>query len=150
MSIVRLGIVVLAAGLLAAAPDDSDKVKKDVAALKGKWALTGMTINGRAYPENLLKSIGATFDAKTYAQTQNGKALEEGEFVIDPEKSPKALDFKITKGPDAGKTQLAVYEIDGDSLTFCVTEAGSKKRPEALEAKADTGVTMFVFKRVKD
>jgi uncharacterized protein (TIGR03067 family) len=136
---VVLVILSLSAGLRAA--DDPEKTKGDADAIKGTWQIT---LAGAGANDDWI-----TFDGKTYVQKHGAEVVEEGEYVLDPAKSPKAIDFLIKKGDAAGKKQLAVYELDGDALKVCTAEPGDEERPKALEAKAGKGVTLFRLKRVK-
>ena len=151
MKSTRYGIVVLVAGLIAAAPDDTEKEKKkDADVFKGTWAMTGQAAGGKSLDEGALQDFRVKFDGKFYVQSQGERSLEEGRYEIDPEKMPKTIDFAIEKGPDTGKKQLGIYELDGETLKFCVSVAGSNERPKALEAKAGTTVMLFTFKKMKD
>jgi uncharacterized protein (TIGR03067 family) len=148
MRVIKLGILVLSLGVLAAAADNKDK--KDADGIKGTWALTAVTDNGQEGDENFIKSTKAKFEDKSYSQIFAGNTVEEGTYKLDLEKTPKTIDFIIEKGMDKGKTQLGVYEIDGDTLKFCVTKSGSELRPKNFDAKAGSNQTLFVWKRVKE
>ncbi|MGE3806868.1 MAG: TIGR03067 domain-containing protein, partial [Gemmataceae bacterium] len=61
--------------------------------------------------------------------------------------SPKAMDSKVTDGPNKGSLILCIYDVSGDTLKVCFDPEG-KKRP--TEFKGDTGMqTLVVHKRVK-
>jgi uncharacterized protein (TIGR03067 family) len=96
-----------------------------------------------------VKSFRCTFDEKTYNNTINDEVVEEGTFKLDPEKSPKAIDFDIKTGQDKDKKQLGIYKIDGDKLTIVFAKAGSTDRPKSLEPEADTQDGVAVLERVK-
>ena len=61
---------------------------------------------------------------------------DAGQTKLDPAKSPRAIDITGTKGPDEGKTFLAIYELKGDELKVCYDLSG-KSRPAEFAAKAD-------------
>ena len=75
--------------------------------------------------------------------------IEEGTIKLDPTKKPKAIDFKITKGTDAGKTQVGIYELDKDRFTMCVTTPGLEARPKEVSAKEGSPNLIFVLKKAK-
>jgi uncharacterized protein (TIGR03067 family) len=73
--------------------------------------------------------------------------VEAATQKLDPSKSPKTLDAKVTDGPNKRVVYLSIYEISGDTLKVCFDPEG-KKRP--TEFKAESGSqTLVVHKRVK-
>jgi uncharacterized protein (TIGR03067 family) len=140
-------LVVLSAGLLIAA-DDPDK-KKDAEAIKGTWQIISLNADGKDLPKAEVPEDQVIFDGKTYQQKHEDQVVEEGEYVLDPDKSPKAIDFLIKKGQEAGKKQLCVYELDGDSLKICVSQPGDDDRPKALETKPGDRLALMRLKRIK-
>jgi uncharacterized protein (TIGR03067 family) len=58
------------------------------------------------------------------------------------------MDITGTDGPNKGKTILAIYERDGDTLRVCYDLSG-KSRP--TEFKTETGTQLFLvtYKREK-
>ena len=60
----------------------------------------------------------------------------------------KTIDAVRNTGPDKGKTEPGIYKIEGDTLTYCVTDIG-KERPTAFATKEGTKNSLFVLKRVK-
>jgi uncharacterized protein (TIGR03067 family) len=147
MRVLKLGILVLSLGVLAAA-DDQDK--KDGDGIKGTWALSAVTDNGQGADETFIKQTKAKFEDKAYSQIVAGMTVEEGTYKLDPDKTPRTIDFIIETGQDKGKTQLGVYEVDGDTLKFCVTKSGSAVRPKDFNAKEGSNQMLFVWKRVKE
>jgi uncharacterized protein (TIGR03067 family) len=123
----------LVCGLLIAADTVKKDAKADKEKLQGTWKLPEvegqMVIEGDKY----------TFKA--------GGSEEQGTMKLDPSKTPKTIDIQITEGNDKGKTQLGVYEVDGDTFKLCVGQAGGTDRPTAVEAKDNA--FLFVFKRDK-
>jgi uncharacterized protein (TIGR03067 family) len=58
------------------------------------------------------------------------------------------MDIVGTKGPNKGKTILAVYEIKDDTLRVCYDLSG-KARPKEFKTKADTQLFLVEYKREK-
>jgi uncharacterized protein (TIGR03067 family) len=135
----------LAAMLMIAADDP----KKDAEALKGNWTAASIKHAGQALPADQAKTFKLTFDAKTYTNKVGDEFLEEGGFTIDPSKTPKTMDFDIKKGPDEGKKQLAIYQLDGDKLTIVAAFPGATERPKSLKPEASAEVIEAVFERTK-
>ncbi len=105
-------------------------------AIKGIWAVESLTLDGNAIPNDPTAGAQLTaFDGSEYVQRQGGNITEEGVYEVAPSKSPKTIDFLIQrKGPDSGKRQLGIYEIDGNTLRVCVVAPGVTKRPKNFDA----------------
>ena len=77
-----------------------------------------------------------------------GQLFMKAKFTLDPSKTPKTIDYSVTGGPYAGKTQLGIYELDGDKVKFCFSTPG-KERPTDFTTKANDGRTLSIWKREK-
>ncbi len=95
-------------------------------------------------PPDRLKDQTLTLEALRYIVKLGDEVEEEGTFTIDPESSPKAIDLKIRKGMDEGKTQPGVYLLDGDTLKIALAKPGAKDRPRAFATSGD-GAALFVM-----
>lgn len=111
--------------------------------------MVSMEQEGQKAPEAIVMDLVMVFGDGKYAQKQFGETPEEGTYKLMSDKKPKAVDFVITKGPDKGKTQHAIYQLDGDDLKVCLTQAGSAKCPTTFDAKAGSGQMLSVLKRKK-
>jgi uncharacterized protein (TIGR03067 family) len=141
-------ILTAAAALLVAA--DPAQSKTDAQAILGTWRIVSAQAGGREVPDDQVPRDQVTFEEKTYTQKNpDGKNVEEGEYVLDAGKSPKTMDMIVKTGQYAGKKQLCVYELDGDTLKVCAAEPGDDDRPTALDTKAGDRATLFRLKRVK-
>lgn len=145
MRLVRVAVVLSVFVLTGAAQAKKD----DVGEIKGDWTIVAMKMGERSAPDDLIKGLTSRFDGQGYTNRKAGEVIEEGSYQIDAGVTPRAIDFQIKKGEGAGKKQLAVFAIDGETLTLCVAEAGSEKRPTSLEPKANPGAIVLVLKRAK-
>jgi uncharacterized protein (TIGR03067 family) len=126
--------MLLAGGLLLAADAPKEEVSKDLDKLQGTWVGSDGTMK-------------LVIKGNKYTFTSAGDN-EEGTLKADASKKPAALDIHISKGPQEGKTQLAVYQLEGDTLKICYAEP-DKERPTELAAKDGSGQGMLVLKREK-
>jgi uncharacterized protein (TIGR03067 family) len=140
-----LGVALL---LAAGAPSKDELAKKDLDAMKGSWQAVGGEEDGKPVKEEDAKKFKLSVDGDNYTFTVEGMSEEKGTFKVDPGQKPKALDVLIMTGEDKGKTQLGVYDIDGDTLKLCFVPPGAE-RPKALAAKEGSMSSLFVFKRQK-
>jgi uncharacterized protein (TIGR03067 family) len=130
----------LAAGVLAQEAKDA----KPIAALQGTWVVT--SINGQSAPEGA-PEMTLTFAGDKYHQTLGGEVNERGTIKVDASSKPMAIDLVIAEGPDAGKTQLGIIEVTGDTLRANLDTPGVGSRPTDFTIKE--GFVMFVGKKKK-
>jgi uncharacterized protein (TIGR03067 family) len=151
-SLVRMGLVVLIVGALAApAPDDkgSDKPKGDAEALKGQWLMTKATVNG-APNSRQAGRVRYFFDnTSSFIISNDYVVTVEGDFTIDSTKSPKTIDL-VSGSRETPSHWSGIYELDGDTLKVCLYLNNAARRPKTFESKRGSGECLYVFKRVKD
>jgi uncharacterized protein (TIGR03067 family) len=141
MALVGLTLVGLVRG--------GDDVKNDLGALQGAWRIDSIQESfGKAPPEDSVKEFVVTVKEDIMKVSHKGAAGPVFKLKLDPAKSPKTVDFLHTEGPDKGKTEPGIYKIEGDTLTYCVTDFG-KERPATFATKEGTRNTVFVLKKVK-
>src|SRR5437016_5000846 len=92
----RFALLVLAAGLMVAADDASDAVKKDKDALKGTWKVDLAERDGQ---EDLgMKGMTLTFDEKHVVMKPNMAKEMSCTYTLDPSKKPKVIKIKTSEG----------------------------------------------------
>lgn len=125
-----------------------EPAKNDQAQLQGEWIMVSGQRDGQAFPEDLRASFKRVAKGDETTVTMGGQLFLSAKFVLDPSKKPKTIDYSVTGGPYAGKTQLGIYECDGDQVKFCFSTPG-KERPTDFTTKQNDGRTMSSWKRVK-
>jgi uncharacterized protein (TIGR03067 family) len=140
-------LVVLAVGLLIAANQD-DAVKKELDKLRGTWTYESFEQEGQRMTREQLKDLAITFTGDKYNVKQGDKIIQAGIQKVDPAKKPKTLDIAITEGDGKGETLLGIYELEGDTLKYCLAASG-KERPADFKAAAGSGRFAGVLKREK-
>ena len=113
-----------------------------LASLQGTWQMT--VINGQDVAGSGQEPI-ITIKDMSYTNTVGGQVVERGTFKFDDTKKPHTLDITITEGDDAGKVQLGVFEVTGNTMRGKLAEPGTTTRPTDF-ALADG---FFVFTMVK-
>jgi uncharacterized protein (TIGR03067 family) len=106
-------------------------VTKALAPLQGTWVLT--TPGGQPMAESGELTIAVTGDQ--YAQAVNGAVNERGTIKLDATKTPMWIDLTITEGSDAGKTQIGLLEVKGDTMTGLLKYPGDLVRPAKIAAE---------------
>ena len=128
--------------------EDTEAAKKDLAQLQGEWSMATGGRDGQTLPDDMLKNSKRVCKGDETTVVVGGQLLMKAKFTLDPSKKPKSIDYRITGGPNAGKTQLGIYELDGDMVKFCFSTPG-KDRPTDFTTKAGDGRTASVWKREK-
>jgi uncharacterized protein (TIGR03067 family) len=77
-----------------------------------------------------------------------GAEVDQGTCKLNPSAKPKALDITGTDGPNKGKTILAIYERNGDTLRVCYDLSG-KNRPTEFKTQAGTQLFLVTYQREK-
>jgi uncharacterized protein (TIGR03067 family) len=127
--------------------DNKADVEKELKKFQGTWTFESVEAGGKKLQADQFKGITVTFEGDKYAVKKGDEVVEAATQKLDPSKSPKTLDAKVTDGPNAGAVILGIYEISGDTLKVCFDPEG-KKRP--TEFKGESGSqTLVVHKRVK-
>jgi uncharacterized protein (TIGR03067 family) len=145
MTYVRIlvALLVMSAGL-AAQGGKPAAASKAAVPLQGTWIVT--SINGKPAGEGS-PELTLTFAGDKYHQAVGGKVNERGTIKIDTSKKPMTIDLAITEGSDAGKAQLGIVEVKGDTLRASFDQPGAGKRPTSFEITE--GALAIVGKRKK-
>jgi uncharacterized protein (TIGR03067 family) len=138
-------VAVVALGIAADKKDDA--VKAEQKSIEGSWALESGVVNGNKVPDNQVKDY-RMIRKGDQATFQRGKETIHGTHTIDPTAKPKTVDITPKDGPNKDKTLLGIYELKGDTLKMCYGMAG-KDRPTEFSSKANSGVILHIWKRVK-
>jgi uncharacterized protein (TIGR03067 family) len=141
-------VAVVALSILVGAEPPADAVKKDLAQLEGDWAMVSGERDGQALPEEYVKTATRVAKDQVSTVTIGGMVVMKSKYTIDPSKKPKAIDFEAVEGEAKGSKLHGIYELDGDTLKFCLAPA-DKDRPTEFTAKEGSGRTMSVWKRAK-
>jgi uncharacterized protein (TIGR03067 family) len=138
--------LLLSSGSLPAADDaKADAVKKELAKLQGTWQLVSAETDGKKDPEEQVKKIRVVIKGSQHSVYFGDKAVVENvRFDLDPTKKPKTTDDTL----EDGRVIRGIYELDGDTLRSCVGGIG-KQRPTEFTAKAGSGQTLRIFRRVR-
>ena len=114
----------------------------DTKQLQGTWVIA--SINGQSMPEGA-PPMTLTFAGDKYHQTVGGNVNERGSIKVDASKKPMTIDLLIAEGDDAGKIQLGIFEVTGDTLRANLDTPGAGQRPTDFTVK--DGFIMFVGKK---
>lgn len=110
--------------------------------LDGTWIVTA--INGEEAQAGS-PELTLTINGDKYQQALGGEVNERGTIKVDATKKPMTIDLAISEGPDAGKTQLGIVEVTGDTIRLNLDTPGAGQRPADFTAKG--GFILIVGKK---
>jgi uncharacterized protein (TIGR03067 family) len=142
-----LVLLTLAALACCASASAADAEDKDLKSMEGTWLPSAAELAGQEFPAEVRKSIKLIIQGENYTVFV-GENPDEGTVALDSSKSPKAMTIKGTKGPNQGKTFLAIYDLKSDTLRVCYDLSG-KAFPEDFKTKAGTQLYLVTYERKK-
>jgi uncharacterized protein (TIGR03067 family) len=148
----RHAAIAVAISILAFAPAfaaEHPAVKADIAAMQGEWTMVSGLANGQSMPQDSVKLMKRVCKGDETTTTMGDQIYFKAKFTIDPAKSPKTIDYDVTGGFTKGKKQLGIYEVNGDTLKFCVGSPGAD-RPTDFTFKPGDGRMFVTWKRQKE
>src|SRR5207244_11981360 len=104
-------------------------------------------IDGMKLPAQAVKSSRLVLKDDQFTMT-DPVATYKGTFKIDVSKKPKTIDLIFTEGPEKGKTNYGIYELEGDTYKLCI-DMGGKNRPKEFGTKPGSGCGLEILKRQK-
>ena len=128
--------------------EESEATKRDMAQLQGEWSMVSGSGDGQPLPEEMRKLMKRVCKGDETTALMAGQIYFKAKITIDPSKKPKTIDYRMTEGFTKGKTQLGIYELDGDTLKSCFGAPGAE-RPTDFTSKPGDGRTASVWKRDK-
>jgi uncharacterized protein (TIGR03067 family) len=150
------GLVMVTTAALVMAADDP--TKQELEKLQGTWVLVGGEEKGRVLTEKEareeMESVVIKGDKMTILR---GEDKRDCIFRLDPSKKPAWLDLIDPDGKD--KVNHAIYALDGDKLTICVSKKYKPNSPEERPIKLTTnrednkglsGLVMGIYQRQKN
>jgi uncharacterized protein (TIGR03067 family) len=143
-----LGVVLAVLVASWAVPQEA---RTDQEKLQGTWRVAAIEEQGQKLPaEKVAKlELTLTIQGDKYNEKVKGETVEEGTIKMQADKNPRQMDILIATGKDKGKTQLAIYKLEGDTLTVAIAPADSKERPTRFTTEAGSSFGVQVFRREK-
>jgi RNA polymerase sigma factor (sigma-70 family) len=126
-----------------------DQLKKDAAALQGKWSVELMIVEGDVVPADITKAVIVEFkgDTVTLKPDIGADATRPGKIKFNLYDNPNLTQFKL-RGPNPRLIELTLldpyekpkpstcnYQLKGDTLVILDGEAGKEKTPVDITPK---------------
>ena len=138
--------LLLGLALTVGAPGLKDRPKK-ADPLVGEWECVSRTFDGKPDATDGYRYVFAA--GGEWAVYRGGRRVTDGgaTYAADPTRDPAELDLKLKPALQTGQVLKAIYRIEGDTLTICLT--GGPDRPSLFEAPVGSRIVKCVFKRAK-
>lgn len=133
---------------LAARADEKSAPNNDLALLQGQWSMAGGSAGGQILSEAMLKNSKRLCKGEETTVSLNGQLLMQAKFSLLADHQPKWINYQVIKGANTGKTQLGIYEFDGETVKFCFASPGMA-RPTDFSTKAGDGRLSSVWRHNK-
>jgi uncharacterized protein (TIGR03067 family) len=114
---------------------------------EGEWQMVSGVMNGGAMERSTVQWVRRVTTGDETAVYAGPQVMLKARFKSDPSKSPKTIDYVNTAGANKGKTQLGIYELEGDLLRVCMAAPGSE-RPSRFESVRGDGATFTEWRRI--
>jgi len=115
--------------------------------LDGTWVPIAADISGQALVVGDLRVARLVLDRGGYEIIDHADHLvDRGDVRVDRSVFPPAMDIVGVSGPHAGRTMLAIFQLDGDRLTVCYDLDGSE-RPQGRHAQEDQLLLSITYAR---
>lgn len=134
--------------LVLVGPAKAQDATQEIKQLEGEWSMQSGEASGQAMPKELVATGKRTAKNGETTITLGGQVYFKATFSVDPRKTPKVIDYLMTEGPTKDKTHLGIYELKGDTVTFCFAAPG-QDRPSEFTAPEGSQRTLSVWKRDK-
>ena len=115
--------------------------------LEGAWVPIAATVAGQDLRVGELRVKYLVLDAGGYSIIdRSNHVVDSGEYLLNDAASPQTLDIVGRDGPNAGRTMLAIYELQGDRLTVCYDLDGAA-RPTNMQPQDDQLLLSITYAR---
>ena len=127
---------------------EDEAAKKDKDQLQGEWSMVSGTSDGMQIPEEYRKDMKRVCKGDEISVTRGEEVIMKAKITLDASAKPKTIDYDVTDGPNKGKKQLGIYELDGDTVKFCLAAPGDE-RPKEFNSKEGEKRVLTAWKKAK-
>jgi uncharacterized protein (TIGR03067 family) len=146
---------ILAAGLILAtspviaADGPQDDPARELEKFQGTWKTVSMVIDGRQVPGAEIEFRQVVITGDKYVVIDGNRTIQRGTFRLDPTARPRRIDTTPADGPNQGKVDRGIYELDGGTLRLCHAPP-DRDRPTEFSAGEGTGRWLVLDQRVAE
>jgi uncharacterized protein (TIGR03067 family) len=121
----------------------------EVTPLEGDWAMVSAVFNGVPMATEMVKWAKRMTRGNITSVVAGPQTMLKATFTIDESKTPHTIDYMNIEGPNRGKSQAGVFELEGDTLRICMSGPGNA-RPRNFSSKSGDGRSFTTWLRGKN
>ena len=115
--------------------------------LEGAWIPVAASISGKELLVAELRVKYLVFDGRDYSIIdRSNQVVDRGEYLVNDSITPRTIDIVGRDGPNAGRSMLAIFEVQGNQLTVCYDLDG-KRRPDDMQVHEDELLLSITYER---
>jgi uncharacterized protein (TIGR03067 family) len=115
--------------------------------LEGAWVPVAANVSGRELLVAELRVKYLVLDGHDYSIVdRTNQIVDRGEYLVNDSATPRTIDIVGRDGPNAGRSMLAIFELEGNDLTVCYDLDG-KRRPENMQVQEDQVLLSITYER---
>lgn len=126
--------------------DKQQLLKAELEKLRGTWDVTTLQVDGADKPQTAYHGANIIVAGDIF-KMMSTETVYQGTFSVDASKSPKTIDLHFTEGPEKGKTNLGIYELNGDLWRICLCMKDNGERPKEFKTSAGSQHAIETLKR---
>jgi uncharacterized protein (TIGR03067 family) len=116
--------------------------------LEGAWAPVAATVGGHSLLVAELRVKYLVLESGGYSIIdRSNQIVDSGDYLVDTAASPQTIDIVGREGPNAGRTMLAIYQLEADRLTVCYDLEDTKERPSRMQSNDDQLLLSITYTR---
>jgi uncharacterized protein (TIGR03067 family) len=119
----------------------------EIDSMQGTWQVVALETDGQSMAQPMLAEARVVVSGDRFTSLGMG-AIYGGTLVVDPGATPRRLDLVFDSGPEHGNTNLAIYELDGDTWRICLSTTAD--RPTRIAADPGSGCALETLSRISD
>lgn len=116
-----------------------------LAQLQGTWRVVSLEIDGAPIPSTAFQQARVEVAGNRFVS--RGMAADySGEVSVDDAASPAKFTLTFVTGPEAGRANYGIYEIDADRWRFCLQMTGAAA-PQAFVTTPGSNCALQTLER---
>lgn len=115
--------------------------------LEGAWVPVAANVSGQLLRVGELRVKYLVLGGRDYSIIdRSNQVVDSGEYLVNQSVRPGTIDIVGREGPNAGRSMLAIFELDDDRLTVCYDLDG-QDRPANMQPQENQLLLSITYER---